>query len=538
MFGMENKKGRMKREIVINAEYLETRVAVLENGQLEEFLVEHPTEQHIVGNIYKGRIQNLENELQAAFVDIGLKKNAFLHYWDMIPDDDSRLDAEDGGGGKAKGKRNRKPRRKRFSNEDIAKRFPPGSEIVVQVTKAAISTKGPRVTASLSIPGRYLVMMPGSKLKGVSRKISDTKERQRLKKVLEKVEVPGACGLIIRTVAAGVNKRSIARDLRGLTMAWSDLHKAMADKTAPCCLHEEPDLVERVVRDWLTEDVDRVIVDNRKRFDSLRRIAGNISRKARSRIYLYEGELPVLEHYDVERQIDAAFKRQVTLKSGGCIIFDETEALIAVDVNTGRHKSKIKGKGKVSQEDVIFEVNTEAVAEVARQLRLRNVGGLVILDLIDMKSRKHQNAVYRTMKSVLKRDRARTNVLQISDLGLMEMTRQRAEQSLLSSMVIDCPYCHGRGNVRSPLGMSVEMQRQLSAVMRRYRGRNEMPDLEIIVHPTVLDRIRREDEAFLIELEERFKGRLTFKSDPSRHVEFFAIINATSNEILYSQREA
>jgi ribonuclease G len=206
--------------------------------------------------------------------------------------------------------------------------------------------------------------------------------------------------------------------------------------------------------------------------------------------------------------------------------------LIAIDVNTGRHK------GKGTQEDVIFEVNTEAVEEVARQLRLRNVGGLVVLDLIDMKSRKHQQAVYRTMKNALKRDRARTNVLPISELGLMEMTRQRAEQSLLSSMVIDCPYCHGRGNVRSPLGMSVEMQRQLSAVMRRYRNKKEVPPLEIVVHPTVLDRLKREDEEFLIELEHRFNGHLVFKSDPSRHVEFFAIINADNGDILHSQREA
>jgi ribonuclease G len=338
--------------------------------------------------------------------------------------------------------------------------------------------------------------------------------------------------LIVRTVAAEANKRSFIRDLRGLTMSWQALQTAMADKAAPCCLYEEPDLVERVVRDWLTEDVDRVIVDNRKRFDSLRLIAGNISRRARSRIYLYEGELPILEHYDVERQVEEAFRRQVALKSGGCIIFDETEALIAVDVNTGRHK------GKGSQEEVIHEVNTEAVNEVARQMRLRNVGGLVVIDLIDMKSRKHQNSVYRTMKTALKRDRARTNVLAISDLGLMEMTRQRAEQSILSSMMIDCPYCHGRGNVRSPLGMSVEMQRQLSAVMRRYRGRNEVPDLQIVVHPTVLERIRREDEAFLVELEERFHGRLVFKSDPLRHVEFFAIINATTNEVLYSRRDS
>ena len=533
MFGLGAKRKRMKREIVINSEYLETRVSVLENGQLEEFQIEHPTEEHIVGSIFKGRIQNLENELQAAFVDIGLKKNAFLHYWDMIPDDAARLEAEEGGGGGGGGggRRRRQSRRKRYSNEDIAKRFPPGSEIVVQVTKAAIGTKGPRVTASLSIPGRYLVMMPGSKLKGVSRKIGDAKERQRLKKILDRLPMPDDAGVIIRTVASGANKRSFVRDLRGLTVSWEELQKAMVEKPAPCSIYEEPDLVERVVRDWLTEDVDRVIVDNREKFDSLRRIAGNISRRARSRIYLYEGELPILEHYDVERQVEEAFKRQVPLKSGGAIIFDETEALIAIDVNTGRHK------GKGSQEEVILAVNTEAVEEVARQLRLRNVGGLVVLDLIDMKSRKHQNSVYRTMKAALKRDRARTNVLPISDLGLMEMTRQRAEESILSSMMVDCPYCHGRGNVRSALGMSVEMQRQLSAVMRRYRGRNEVPDLQIVVHPTVLDRIRREDEAFLVDLEARFKGRLVFKSDPSRHVEFFAIINATTNEILYSRRD-
>ncbi|MBT3191595.1 MAG: Rne/Rng family ribonuclease [Verrucomicrobia bacterium] len=546
MFGLGKGRDRMKREIVINSEYLETRVSVLENGQLEEFQVEHPTEQRIVGSIFKGKIQNLENELQAAFVDIGLKKNAFLHYWDMIPDDATRLEVEEGGsggggsggggnrgGGKGgRGRRQRQPRRKRYSNEEIAKRFPPGSEIVVQVTKAAIGTKGPRVTASLSIPGRYLVMMPGSKLKGVSRKIGDAKERQRLKKALDRLPVPADCGLIVRTVASGANKRSFVRDLRGLTVAWTELQTAMAEKPAPCCIYEEPDLVERVVRDWLTEDVDRVIVDNREKFASLRKIAANISRRARSKIYLYEGELPILEHYDVERQVEEAFKRQVSLKSGGAIIFDETEALIAIDVNTGRHK------GKGSQEEVIFAVNTEAVNEVARQLRLRNVGGLVVIDLIDMKSRKHQNAVYRTMKAALKRDRARTNLLAISELGLMEMTRQRAEQSILSSMVIDCPYCHGRGTVRSPLGMSVEMQRQLSAVMRRYRGRNEIPDLQIVVHPTVLERIRREDEAFLVELESRFKGRLVFKSDPSRHVEFFAILNAATNEVLYSRLES
>jgi len=526
---------RAKREIVINAEYLETRVAVLEEGVLDDFHVEHPTEQRIVGSIFKGKIQNLENELQAAFVDIGMKKNAFLHYWDMIPDDDARLEAEEGGGGGSGGGGGRRGggnKRKRYSNEEIARRFPPGSEIVVQVTKAAIGTKGPRVTASLSIPGRYLVLMPGSGMIGVSRKIGDAKERLRLKKILERLPVPEGCGLIIRTVAADASKRSFVRDLRTLTVAWAALRDAMANQPAPCLLYEEPQLVDRIVRDSMTDEIDRVIIDNREKYEQLRSSLSQISRRARSRLQLYEGDRPVLEHYDVERQIEQAFRRQVPLKSGGCLVIDETEAMIAIDVNTGRHK------GKGTQEEAILAVNLEAVDEVARQLRLRNVGGLVVIDLIDMKSRKHQSAVYRTMKAALKRDRARTNVLPISELGLMEMTRQRVEESLLSSMVIDCPYCHGRGSVRSPLGVSVEIQRQLASVMRRYRGRNEIPNLQIVLHPTVLDRLRREDEDFLVDLEAKFNGRLVFRSDPARHVEFFAILNAENNEVLYARKDA
>lgn len=530
MFGFRRKLKREKREIVINAEYLETRVAVLDNGVLDEYHVEHPMEQRIVGSIFKGRIQNLENELQAAFVDIGMEKNAFLHYWDMIPDDEARMAAEDGDGVAAKGGRNA-PRRKRLSNEDIAKRFPSGSEIVVQVTKAAIGTKGPRVTASLSIPGRYLVLMPGSSMTGVSRKISDTGERQKLKKILERLPLPAGCGLIVRTVAAEASKRSFVRDLRGLTAAWQSLQQALVEKPAPCCLYQEPDLVERVVRDSLTDEIDRVIVDNRERFEQLRTVASEISRLAKSKMQFYEGDMPVLEHYDVERQIEQAFLRQVPLKSGGCLVIDETEAMIAIDVNTGRHK------GKGNQEDAILEVNLEAVDEVARQLRLRNIGGLVVIDLIDMKSRKHQSTVHRAMKMALKKDRARTNVLAISELGLMEMTRQRVEESLLSSTVVDCPYCHGRGSVRSALGVSVEIQRQLSAALRRFRGRNEVPNLQVVVHPTVLDRLRREDEVFLVELEKRCNGRLVFRSDPARHVEYFAILNATNGEVLYARKE-
>jgi len=523
MFGW-TQKGKIKREIIINRESLETRVAVLEDGSLEEFQVEHPTERRIVGSIYKGKIQNLEHDLQAAFVDIGMKKNAFLHYWDMVPDDESLLEMEEGS-------RRRSSRRKGFSNQGIAKRFPAGSEIVVQVTKGPIGTKGPRVTASLSIPGRYLVMMPGSHLKGVSRKIADVKERQRLKKELSRMAVPRDTGLIMRTVAAGAGWRSFIRDLKALTIAREELHRAIRAKSAPCCIYQEPDLVERVVRDWLTEDVDRIVVDSRKEFERIRGVAVRISRRARSRVHFYEGDLPIFDHFNVERQLEQAFQRTVTLKSGGYVVLDEAEAMIAVDVNTGRHK------GKGSQEDAILEVNVEAVEEVARQLRLRNIGGLVVIDLIDMRARKHQNAVYRAMKAALKRDRARSNVLPISELGILEMTRQRVEEGILSSMYVSCPYCQGRGGVKSPLGMSVDIQRQIAAIMRKHRKSEGSGNLQIVVHPTVLERLRSEDEQFLLDLQSKFEGRLSFKSDPGRHVEYFSINDAVTGDVLYSSME-
>lgn len=529
LFGW-TKKSESKRAIIINCESLETRVAVLEDGKLEELQIEHPTERRIVGSIYKGKIQNLEHDLQAAFVNVGLERNAFLHYWDMLPDDASRLEDQDEPAPRQRGQsrgRGRASRRKRFSNETIEKRFPPGSDIVVQVTKGAIGTKGPRVTASLSIPGRYLVMMPGSGLRGVSRKVADPKERQRLKKTLDRLPLPDDVGLIVRTAALTAPKRSIARDLKGLLATWEDLQASIRDNPSPSCVYREPDLVERVVRDSLTEDVDQIAIDQAEQFERIRAIAARISRRTKSRVQLYEGELPVFDHYGVERQLEETFRRKVVLPSGGHLVFDEAEALIAIDVNTGRHK------GKGSQDDAILGVNMEAVTEVARQLRLRNIGGLVVIDLIDMKSRKHQNAVYRAMKTAVKRDRARTNVLPISELGIMEMTRQRAEESILSSMYVDCPYCRGKGMVKSTLSMSVDIQRQIAAVIRRNARSGGVTDLQIVVHPTVLDRLRKEDEKFLVDLQEKHEGKLMFKSDPNRHTESFAIMDARNGNVIY-----
>ncbi len=520
------KRSKTRREILVNVERLETRVAVIENGRLEEFMVEHPEEERLVGSVFKGRVQNLENDLQAAFVDIGLKKNAFLHYWDMTPDADALLDFdEDENEGKGKGSR----KSNRLSDAEIAKRFPPGSEIIVQVTKGPISTKGPRVTANLSIPGRYLVMMPGTKVRGVSKKIGDANERKRLKKILDRLPLPENCGLVVRTVGAGASARAFARDLRNLIAVWNEMQANVKNLRTPCCIFQEPDLCERVVRDWLTEEVDAIIIDDEKSFEAMREVTGRISRRAKGKIRRFDGEAGLFEHYGVERQLHDAFARQVPLKSGGYLVIDETEALIAVDVNTGHYK------GKGSQEDAILAVNLEAVEEVARQLRLRNIGGLVILDLIDMKSRKHQREVCRKLKEALKRDRARTNVLDISELGLLEMSRQRQDSSILAQHTSVCPYCRGSGFVKSPMAISVEIQRRLAALLRKAEAEKRPFEPKIVIAPQVMQRLRTEDAQILADFQRKYNTRLTFVSELHRHPEACSILDAATSQVLYSQ---
>ena len=504
------KRSKMKREIIINVERLETRVAVVENGRLEEFMVEHPEEERLVGSVFKGRIQNLENDLQAAFVDIGLKKNAFLHYWDIMPDEEFLLDEDDG---RRKGRRT-----PRLSDAEIAKRFPPGSEIVVQVTKGPISTKGPRVVANLSIPGRYLVMMPGAKdsrgasLRGVSKKIGDSKERQRLKKILDRLPLPENVGVVVRLVSI-----------------WNEMQGNIRNLRTPCCIFQEPDLCERVVRDWLTEDVDAIVIDDAASFERMREITARISRRAKSKIRRYDGDANIFDHYGLDRQLSEAFARKVPLKSGGYLVIDETEALIAVDVNTGHYK------GNGSQEDAILEVNLQAVDEVARQLRLRNIGGLVVLDLIDMKSRKNQKQVCRALKEALRRDRARTNVLDISELGLLEMSRQRQDQSILSQLTSTCPYCQGHGVIKSPLAVSIEIQRRLVTLLKKAASSNKPFEPKIVIAPQVMQRLRTEDATILAELQKEYNTRLTFVSELHRHPEAFSILDAATSQVLYSQ---
>ena len=323
--------------------------------------------------------------------------------------------------------------------------------------------------------------------------------------------------------------RAFARDLRNLLAVWNEMQSNTKRLRTPCCIFQEPDLCERVVRDWLTEDVDAIVIDDEKSYESMREVTARISRRAKSKIRRYDGTTSLFEHYGLERQLAEAFRRQVPLKSGGYLVIDETEALIAVDVNTGHHK------GSGSQEEAILQVNLEAVDEVARQLRLRNIGGLVVLDLIDMKSRKHQKQVYRALKDALKRDRARTNVLEISELGLLEMSRQRQDRSILSMLTSKCPYCSGRGVVKSPMAVSVELQRKLTSLLRQAEADKKPFEPKIVIAPQVMQRLQTEDKDILAQMQKQFSTRLRFVSELHRHPEAFSILDAATGQVLYSQ---
>jgi ribonuclease G len=511
------------RELIINSEPLEKRVALLVDGRLEKFEIERESDHRMVGAIYKGRIKNLDPGLKAAFVDIGYTKNAFLHYWDMLPAAaDSSVEVV-----RVNKKKNAPERPAEPTVKDIPQLYPPGSEIVIQVTKGPIGTKGPRTTTNLSIPGRYLILTPFSDGCGISRKIEDPMERKRLKTLINELTLPEGVGVIVRTAGEGKKARYFVRDLHILLKTWEEILTKMKSERSPACLYQEPDLVERTVRDFLTEEVDRVLIDRKEDHDRTQKLVGQISKRSAGKIALYKDSIPIFERFNIERQIEQTGQRKVPLPSGGEIIIDETEALIAIDVNTGSHKNR-----GGDEKNVIYAVNLEAAAEIARQIRLRNLGGLIIMDFIDMKERRHRNAIYEKMVELMSSDKAKNHILPISQLGIMQMTRQRQQESLSSNLYTDCPYCRGRGIVKSATTMSVELQRKLSSVVRRLQLRNDGREysLRVLVHPSILERLRSEDADLLVRMEKLFGVKLAFRADLNYHVENFKIINAISGE--------
>ncbi len=527
----------MSKEIILNCEKLECRFALRNNNRLEEYEIEHVSDEPKTGDIFLGRIVNLDLSLQAAFVDIGAKKNAFLHFREMIPGNTGliekyQLDQAEKASQTSSPKRKKQRhiaesakldaeasrRRKKITMEDIPHIFKPGMEILVQVVKSPISTKGARVTTDLTIPGRFLVLMPYSDNIGLSSRIESSAERERLRKILEQLDLPEGMGIICRTVGEGRRSTFFKRDLELLLDYWQKIADGMATGDAPCRLFTEPNLVDRTVRDFVTEEIDGIVVDDPDAYKHIRETLKRIGAgKMVSKVTLYKGTDPIYDYYRIDEELRQVFQREVKLPGGGAIVIEETEALIAIDVNTGR------GRKTAEQPEFILQTNLEAAAEIARQLRLRNVGGLVVLDFIDMRSAADRDEVYRQMKKLVKDDRAKTKLLPLSKLGLMEMTRQREHESILDQVFDPCPYCNGSGLVKSALTMSAEIQRKLSSVMRnkKYKG---VP-LRVFMHPEVLTRLRNEDAQLLSDLESKYKHELSFRADPSLHYEEFILVD-------------
>ena len=497
----------MRREIIINASPSETRIAILEDKELAEVMVERPEAVRRVGDIYKGRVNAVLPGMQAAFVDLGLEKSAFLHASDLMPDDSDFEDEDDeengddrgkrGGGGGGRGRREEAAPR----IEDALKK---GQEVLVQITKEPIGTKGPRVTTQVSLPGRFLVYMPDHEHVGVSRKIEDRTERSRLKTLLRELRPKGA-GVIVRTVGAEQGRKEFQSDIRYLEQLWEKIEKQSERSRAPVLLHQEMEFTTGLIRDIFTEDVQQLVIDSKEEHRQILRYLSTYAPELKTRVKHYRGEAPVFDHFGIESEIEKAMERKVWLKKGGYITIDQTEALVAIDVNTGRFT------GKKSQEETILKTNLEAAEEIARQLRLRDLGGIIVLDFIDMEEEGNRKQVLDTLRNRLKRDRARTKAFAVSELGLIEMTRQRQRPSLANYFTENCAACEGTGRVLSLSSATLKIERMLRRVGQRSRDKQ----LLLRVHPDVAVHLVEQNADRLEAVERQYRLRLEIRDDPS-----------------------
>jgi len=487
----------VRQKIIINADSYETRIAILEDGELAELFVERAEQRRHVGDIYKGRVNAVLPGMQAAFVDLGLVKTGFLHASDLAEslnalDDIS--DLEENGD---------KHRRRRTPVPKIEDHLKKGQEVLVQITKESIGTKGPRVTQQLSLPGRFCVLMPGVDHVGVSRRIEDRSERQRIKAIINDLK-PKGVGLIARTAGEGKGDPEFAADVKHLVKLWQKLDRKAASVRAPALVHRELEMTAGLIRDLFTDDVEEVWIDDRDSFAEIQSYLKAVSPELRERVKLYKGTEPVFDAFEIEPQIEKTFERKVWLKKGGYICIDHAEALVAIDVNTGRFT------GKKNQEETIFRTNMEAAREVPRQLRLRDIGGIIVVDFIDMEVEANKRAVLEELRKELRKDRARTKAFAVSDLGLIEMTRQRERSSLLHYYTEDCPHCGGLGKVPSPETMLVKLER----LMRRVRAMGTEKRITVKVAPEIALYFVEQEGRRFAELEKRFRLQVDLKDDP------------------------
>ena len=504
----------MSSLLVINADGPETRVALVEDGLLGELYIERKRERGIAGNIYKGRVERVLPGMQAAFVNIGAEKSAYLHVSDVrgTPDDLKRLFSGDAGKSGEDEDEEEADRKRAHGGARIEDLLKEGQEIVVQVTKEPISTKGARTTRYVSLPGRHLVFMPTVDHIGISRRIASDKERRRLRDIVESMRPPGS-GFIVRTVAENVSEKELKSDMEFLIKLWNEIVKRSESGRCPALIYNDLDLLLRTVRDMFTPDVEKLIIDSRAEYDRVKKFINALMPDFTGHIELYDGADPIFDGYGIEIEIDRALERKVWLKSGGYLIVDEMEALTAIDVNTGRFV------GKSSLEDTITKTNLEACREVAEQLRIRSIGGMIVVDFIDMDRAGNREKVTRAFNEHLRRDRSKATVTRISELGLIEMTRKRTRESLLHNLTEPCTYCEGKGYTKSRHTVAYELLREI----RRQGDLIESDTIIIEAHPLVAEVLSVTDRGFIEDLEKRLQKRIVVKARGSFHMEDFEI---------------
>ncbi|WP_167631993.1 Rne/Rng family ribonuclease [Mariprofundus ferrooxydans] len=493
----------MSVELLVNVTPFETRVARIENGQAEEIYIER--ERGLKGNIYKGRVQRVLPGIQAAFVDIGMDKAGFLYAGDIATAKQPALELSeeiDHGDDNEVGDDSSASNQPRRNAPPIANLIRDGQELMVQVSREPIASKGPRLTSQVGLAGRYLVYLPHLQHTGIARRLEDPVERERLLAIAHAI-APDKGGLIIRTVAEGKQEADIQQDLDYLLRLWGDIEKRTKSAGLGTLIHKELNLYLRVMRDYVDAEVEKIHIDSKEAYESMKKFARRFMPEVSKRLYYYPGERPIFDVYGVEEAIESALKRRVPLKSGGHIVIDQTEALIAIDVNSGSFV------GSRNMEETGFKTNLEAVHEIVHQLRLRNLGGIIVVDFIDMQEDENKQRLMEVLDEALKRDKTKTHIVQLSELGLVEMTRKRTRDSLGRMLMKECGRCGGIGQAKSPTTICYQLFREVVAEARAY----PCEKLMVIAHPSIIDLLLSEENQGVLQLEEFLKKEISLKSD-------------------------
>ena len=494
----------MQKEILINVEPQEKRVAVVEGGSLEEYYIERPSEVSLVGNVYKGTVNSVMSGIGAAFVDIGFGRNGFLYVTDMMAPI-QEFDLLETAGHHPRHIPRPKP-------SDIDKLVKKGQEVLVQVVKEPIGNKGPRLTTHIGIPGRFVVLMPFDHHLGISKKVTDYNERDRLRQILKKIVPNLHMGLIVRTAGVGKSEPDFKREIRYLAALWRNIKNRSTKVKAPDLVNEEYSLTFRILRDIFTEDVARVLVDNREEYKKLVHFANNMMPVMKRKLMLYREKTALFDSRGIEKEVEKLYNKKLALKCGGYIFIEETEGLIAIDVNSGSFSRK-------HMEETAFKVNSEAAVEIARQIRLRDIGGIIIIDFIDMVREKHNREIFDILVNTVKKDRAKINILKMSEFGIVQMTRQRIRRGVRKVSYKDCPYCQGRGSVKSAATMAIEVLRAI----RKQIEKTRLGEIRAYVNPEVANYMLNEDRPAIAKLEALYKTRIVIIAEPEMHIENFRI---------------